>query len=161
MKLYPFPDPATRETIKTIIRLQVERKITYQQMMTVIAKILTDYNVLRIKIDDFEVHLGEVIETLAGKFPTVYLHSKKQGNLCPSCQSDEYEYLAGEEPCITAYCMNCGCIYLRRVTDEASNEKPSIFSHISSSQPTLNHDCSYRRGSIYRVGVYELSCRDG
>jgi len=124
MKLYPFPGPSTRETIKTIIRLHANRKITYQQMMTVIAKILAEYNVIRIKIDYFEVHLGEVIETPAGKFPTVYMHSKKKGDTCPSCQSDDYNYLSGEEPYITAYCMDCGCIYLRGVEGEEVFEKP-------------------------------------
>jgi len=126
MKLYPFPGPLARETVKKVIEMYAQKRISRQVMMNFLALILKKHNATKMVIDNYVIYIEKRFFTL--EYPVVLFELLRRGEVCeacPVCGNDGFDYLAGEPPVISAWCRGCGCIYEREVQDdETSNEGP-------------------------------------
>ena len=88
-------------------------------MMSHVSNILDKYRVSRMAVNNYTVKKARPIETVLGIWPLVLIEpDRKPHRACPVCRENEWGYLAGEAPAVTAFCRGCGAIYERVMQSE-------------------------------------------
>lgn len=117
-----FPGPEVREEIHSTIMAYTKSKLSRLQMHELINSLLDMYKVKRLSVRNYTVRQTIPVTTPMGTFPVIIIESKgKVHGSCPTCESREFGYLAGEYPTIKAMCMQCGTYYQRGFENETAN----------------------------------------
>jgi len=121
--LKPFPGPEIREEIHSTIMAYTKSELSRLQMYELINSHLDMYKVRKLAVRNYTVKQTMPVTTPMGTFPVIIIEAKgKVYGSCPTCESREFGYLAGEHPTIKAMCLQCGTYYQRGFKSETLSQ---------------------------------------
>lgn len=115
---YSKPQSIIHEAVQQYARGKCDR----QSMADTVSEVMRREGTFKIKVNNYFVRQTLPVVTSLGTFQAIILEAPhKTHEHCPACRCKTYGYLCGEAPKIKVMCLDCGCLYERRVPSETAN----------------------------------------